>query len=170
MDEATDTVEVFARDLVRACPHIEREASVRNLEVLAGDISTRQYIRVFLTGSKSESVMLMRLSGQMGPVGGGKRGSSQDDTFVELQSFLAAHDIPVPKILLDARKQQALLVEDVGDLALWNIATGEVQLEDEKGYSDALSVSAEGYFRKAIELIGRLQRIPPDPDCVRLFS
>jgi aminoglycoside/choline kinase family phosphotransferase len=166
MVESIEALQAFASDLVKACPHIEAEATVREIKLLTGDISTRRYIRVFLEGSKKETILLMMLSGQMGPVGGGAKGVSQDDTFFELQAFFHHHGIPVPDMYLDARKQKALLVEDVGDLALWNIATGDFHLEDEKGFRDALSISKSEYFKSAIELIGKLQNIPFDPECI----
>jgi aminoglycoside/choline kinase family phosphotransferase len=153
----------LAEDLLKACPKAEQKASLHSLELLTGDISTRRYVRVHLKRSKYRSLMLMLLSGQMGPVGGGPENLSQDDTFVEVQAFLRRNGIAVPEVLFDARSRKALLVEDVGDLALWHIAQERSPVDDDGEYADALGGSKEEYFKQAIDILIRLQGIEYDP-------
>jgi aminoglycoside/choline kinase family phosphotransferase len=71
---------------------------------------------------------MMILSGAPGPVGGGSRGLTQDDTYVEVGSLLAANGIRVPKIFVDGRDRGALLVEDVGDRSVLALTQNQSEL------------------------------------------
>ena len=50
-----------------------------------------------------ESAALILLSGAPGPVGGGPRELTQDDTFVEVGAFLAQHEVRLPKLFVHGR-------------------------------------------------------------------
>lgn len=99
-----------------------RKATISAFEQLAGDMSTRRYYRVTFLGVAPASAILVKLSGGLGPVGGGPRELTQDDTYVEVSSLLSEAGIRVPRILVDARDRGALLIEDVGSTSLLDVA------------------------------------------------
>lgn len=161
MDELTPQ----AQNLLRSCPAFAK-ATLERLDALAGDMSTRRYVRLYLSGAKVPSVILMLLNQGKGPVRGGRQDLTQDDTFVQLSNFLADNGISVPKIFFDARAQGALLVEDVGDLPLWHFAFRELRDEHRK-IEDALGADAvEKLYRQAIDVTKMLQVIPEDKKCI----
>ncbi len=86
-------------------------------------------------------------------MGGGPKGLTQNDTFVELAEFLRKHGIEAPRILADARESSFLIVEDVGDLCLAD-ASG--------GFPDKIT----DFYREAIDIILKLQSIPHAESCV----
>jgi aminoglycoside/choline kinase family phosphotransferase len=111
----------LAQDLLELSDEL-RGRTVTAVDQLVGDMSTRRYYRIKLSGVYNESVLLVKLSGAPGPVGGGPRGLTQDDTYVEVSSLLTEAGIRVPRIFVDARSRGALLVEDVGDVSLIDLA------------------------------------------------
>ncbi len=118
-----------AQELVDGSDRL-RGASVAAVEELAGDMSTRRFYRVVLTKSPVPTAIMMVLSGAPGPVGGGPRGLSQDDTYVEVSTFLSRNGVRVPHIYFDARSLGRLLVEDIGTLSLLSCAQGGARLND----------------------------------------
>lgn len=161
-EEVSSELIKLVKKLVSLAPQLTT-CQVRALEPLAGDASTRQFYRVRLSGkgSRVESAIVMLLTQAAGPMGGGSRELTQDDTFFEIQSILTEHGVRVPAVYADGRKHDLLLVEDVGDLPLWSIAlqdsravdAGAAALPDAEDLREAL-------FKKAILCIERLQSIP----------
>lgn len=143
MEESTI---LHAEKLLRQKPGFEA-SSVAEVSHLAGDASLRSYTRLRLQNAPAQSVILMELKGGMGPAGGGPGGLTQNDTFVELAGFLREHGIEAPLILVDARENNFLLVEDVGDVCLAEASTR---------HADRVT----DLYRKAIDLIIKLQSIP----------
>jgi aminoglycoside/choline kinase family phosphotransferase len=158
-------IELLAQELLGGSSLFSRSALAR-VQALAGDASSRRYHRLYLSESPVSTAILMILNQAKGPVGGGREDKTQDDTFVELAEFFAHHGIMVPEIYSDARPAGALLVEDVGDIALWHFARDELgeaghEIKDYLG-EDALQL----LYERAINVIKRIQSIRPDPSSV----
>ncbi len=154
-----------AHALLKTSPHFS-QASIEELQPLAGDMSTRRYVRVVLKGAKVRSAILMLLNQGKGPVKGGRQDLTQDDTFVELTRFLADHGIAVPSLYIDGRRDKVLLVEDVGDMPLWHFAFRSLRdehrkIEDLLGDDPVLQL-----FKRCIDITATLQAIPPSQNCV----
>jgi aminoglycoside/choline kinase family phosphotransferase len=155
-------IERLARELLGGSSLFSRSTLAR-VQALAGDASSRRYHRLYLSDSPVSTAILMILNQAQGPVGGGRGNKTQDDTFVELAEFFAHHGIMVPEIYSDARPTGALLVEDVGDTALWHFARDELgeagqKIKDYLG-EDALRV----LYERAIDVIKQIQSIEPEP-------
>lgn len=132
------TKQDFSKAVVTGCSH------------LAGDASLRTYSRINLENAPVDSAILMTLKKNLGPVGGGPEGLTQDDTFVELAGFLREQGIEVPLIYVDARDEEVLILEDVGSVCL----------------AEASKVQAKDLYKGAIDLIIRLQSIRRADSCV----
>ncbi len=142
-----------------------RGASVIAVEGLAGDMSTRRFFRIVLSGAPVPTAVMMVLSAAPGPVGGGPRGLSQDDTYVEVSAFLSKHGVRVPQIYLDARSRGHLLVEDIGTLSLLACAQGDPRLENSVSNSaggDALEV----LYTKALAFQKLFAGLPRDENVI----
>lgn len=150
-DFGMNGVGYLAKDLLEAAPRFSG-ASLRRVQPLSGDASGRRYYRLHLSGGPIPTVTLMILNRAPGPVGGGKEKKTQDDTFVELAGFFREKGIRVPVIYHDARPMGALIVEDVGDRALWHFARDE---------DTPLS-----FYGKAIDIIKGFQSIAPESSIV----
>ena len=127
---------------------------------LSGDASDRQFYRVILQGHEVKSAILMLVTKNLGPlVSGVKR--SQDLSFVEIGTFLKQHDISVVEIYVDATDQGAILVEDLGDQAIWQTIH-----HPEKFLQNGLKDPATHYFKQSIDLLLTLQALPSDRSCI----
>lgn len=141
-------------------------ANIHKAEKLKGDAGTRQYYRLHLSGTDFSSAILMLLSQHPGPVGGGANNLSQDDTFIELQHFFSNQQIPVPKIYIDERKEDFLIIEDVGDLGLWKFAYKQLP---SKGAIITKELGSDYLFhlyKSALDIIGQLQSITKDSSSI----
>ncbi len=98
-------------------------ASVRAIEPLHGDASSRRYARVRLRDAPIASCVAMllgegRFVGGTDELGGGA--PLDELPFVNVGRYLTAHGFAVPAIHADrSREEGLLLIEDVGDLTLW---------------------------------------------------
>ncbi len=138
-------------------------AAITAIEPIVGDGSTRQYVRLRLSGCEHRSAVMMVLRAWKDPLGGGRNNLSQDDTFVEMARFFASHKIPVPNLYIDARKDKLLLVEDVGSVGLWEFAFGRRGVKDlPLPCSDPVLM----LYKRAIDIIAQLQSIAHDDNCV----
>ncbi|MBX7143419.1 MAG: phosphotransferase [Oligoflexia bacterium] len=161
-----DPIQELAERLSARCKKLSN-ARLEKVEHLVGDMSTRRYMRLHFSGQPT-SAILMLLNHAPGPVRGGRNDITQDDTFVELSHFLPKHAIRVPQLYLDARTEGALIVEDIGDCALWRFALNELRKQDEQIAAN-WSLNEDpvtALFKKAIDIIIKLQAIPPDSACV----
>ncbi|MCB0353516.1 MAG: phosphotransferase [Bdellovibrionales bacterium] len=139
---------------------------IRDLVPLAGDASTRQYVRCVTDSKTIPSFIVMKLSTALGPVGGGPRKLTQDDTFVELLHFFREHGVRVPELYLDAREDGYLLVEDIGDVALWNIVLKDSSEAIDRVLDGLPSDPVMYLYKKAVDVIVRLQKIPVEKEIV----
>jgi hypothetical protein len=127
---------------------------------LAGDASSRRYVRLDLSGGDAPpTVVAMLLGADRAPLGseeiGGAAGGDELP-FVAVGRWLGTRGLPVPAIHHEARADALLLVEDVGDTTLWA----------------AVSASPERVrplFEAAVDLLVAFQVAGlrhPDPSCV----
>jgi hypothetical protein len=97
-------------------------------EALAGGASTRRYVRLHLAGPGAPATAVAMLLGtdRFGTGSDELGGARPDDepSFVNVARYLARHGVPVPAIYHDAAHSDALiLLEDIGDLTLWDVAS-----------------------------------------------
>lgn len=102
---------------------IKKDNSLEEVLKLPGDASTRQYYRLYYKNGSSK--ILMRLEGPI-------EGNLQEFTFIEVQKFLDAHSIAVPKILEIRPTEGVLLLEDLGDLTLLHFLKSITDPEEER--------------------------------------
>ena len=143
-----------------------RGAKVKSIEHLSGDGSGRRYFRVHLKGAAQQSVILVILSHEHGPVTHGGENLNQDDTFVNLSHYFNEFQIAVPRVICDGRLQGALLVQDVGDIALWRFAFGDL---DKRGLQIAEKIGPQAtvlLYKKAVDVIANIQKCSPTKECV----
>jgi aminoglycoside/choline kinase family phosphotransferase len=120
-------------------------ATVTELLPLAGDFSTRRYLRARLAGADAPStIVVMVLSGSGLPL------SSEElaifDTppielpFLDVQRLLAELGAPVPEVYEYDQDNGVLLLEDGGDVLLWDRAS-------------ATPADVETLYRRAIDVL-----------------
>jgi aminoglycoside/choline kinase family phosphotransferase len=151
-------LEQLARDLLATSPSL-RQSALKSIQLLAGDMSTRRYVRLSLEG-KVNSAILMLLNQATGPIKGGRQDLTQDDTFVMISQYLESISVRVPKVYVDARKAKALIVEDIGDLGLWRFPLQQFRNEDQAVYEvvEKQGEPTEVLFKRAIDVIVQIQR------------
>jgi len=129
----------------------DRNAAVTGVIALPGDASTRRYYRVHLNGPGTPpTLMAMQL-----PAGSGLPISSEELAvftdaptelpFLNVHRFLDRVGVRVPKIYGHWQYDGLLLLEDLGDVALWDRVQGLSETE------------VVGWYKKAIDELLRLQ-------------
>jgi aminoglycoside/choline kinase family phosphotransferase len=103
-------------------------ASVAAIEPMRGDASTRSYARVRLRGGAAPAVAVLMMmqdaavalsSEELGVFG---KDGPKELAFVNVARFLAGRTDAVPEIFAVSPDSRLLLLEDVGDLPLWEAA------------------------------------------------
>jgi len=134
-----------------------------SLTTLAGDASSRRYHRASLQGAKAPpSVIVMELpAGSSLPLSSEElavfKEAPKELPFLNLHRFLSHIGVRVPRLYGFWEKEGILLLEDLGDMALWDRVQGLAP-------SEVLT-----WYRKAIDellllqLCGTAQR---DDDCI----
>ena len=79
-------------------------------EKLAGDASTRVYFRAFYREKGSAVIMLQPHAGR-----------DEEVAFLEIQEFLEALGLPVPRVYAHDKKQGLVVLEDLGDKLLESV-------------------------------------------------
>jgi aminoglycoside/choline kinase family phosphotransferase len=131
-------------------------------EPLAGDASSRRYVRLRLAGGdapETETAIAMLLGTDRAPLGSDELGGAEGATelpFVNVGRYLAAHGFPVPALYHDATLADGLLLlEDVGDTSLYAAMAAE-------------PARAPALLAAAVDLLVALQAAgarDPDPAC-----
>lgn len=122
-------------------------ATIGREEPLAGDASTRRYVRLDLTGGGAPSTAIVMVLPEKTAAG------TAELPFSNVQRCLAAAGIPVPAIYaIRDRDLGLLLLEDVGDRPL----------------ADALRASGapQELIEATAELLARIAATPRDDDCI----
>ena len=107
-----------------------RGARLESFNAIAGDASSRRYFRAFLKGAKAPaSIIIMNfpLDGML-PLSSEElavfKESPKELPFLNLHRFLTHIGVRVPRLYGHWEKQGVLLLEDLGDVALWDKVQG----------------------------------------------
>ncbi len=99
-------------------------AKVERCAAMAGDASSRRYVRAWLTGDDAPATLVAmvmedaeaaKLSDEIGGENAG-----DEIPYVNVHHFLVACGVAVPELYVDASEEGVLLLEDIGDRALWD--------------------------------------------------
>jgi aminoglycoside/choline kinase family phosphotransferase len=120
-------------------------AELVELVHLAGDFSARRYFRGRLSGGDAPpTIVVMVLAGSGLPFSSEELGLFPEPLaelpFVDVHRLLTAIGAPVPEIYVAAVDRGLVLIEDAGDVVLWDAAT-------------AAPRAAEAYYRRAIDAL-----------------
>ena len=133
-------------------------ARVVGEEPLAGDASTRRYVRLRLAGADcpQTAVVMILPPDARSPELGGSSGAESELPFVNVGRYFGTHGLPVPTLYHDgAARDGLLLLEDIGDTTLFAAAS-------------AAPGEAGALFEQAVDLVVELQALGargPDPGC-----
>ena len=120
------------------------KTDMTSLAVLAGDASSRRYYRAALTGSSiPPSVIIMELPrGSALPLSTEElaifKDPPQELPFLSLHRFLSHIGVRVPSLYGQWEKEGILLLEDLGDTALWDCVQGLPQAKVLAWYQKAI--------------------------------
>jgi aminoglycoside/choline kinase family phosphotransferase len=99
------------------------------VEKLAGDASTRVYFRALYPGKGSAIVMLQPHAGR-----------DEEAAFLEIQEFLEALGLPVPRVYAHDRSQGIVILEDLGDNLLESVVERASRAELRAIYGEAVKL------------------------------
>lgn len=136
-------------------------ARLEEIRPLAGDASTRRYVRARLAGGTAPPTVVVMLLADRGLAISSDELAVLPDTtelpFLNVQRFLLGIGCPVPETLIDASARGLVVLEDIGDTALRDAVEGAAPAE------------REGLYRLAIDELLRLQLVGtrrPGADCI----
>lgn len=133
-----------------------RAARVQAVVPLAGDASTRRYARLQLEGSGVPSSAVAMLLADRGIAMSSDelavfKEPPRELPYLNVHRFLVGLGVAVPEVYVDAAERGVLLLEDIGDTALWDAAQDAAParvLELYRGAIDQLlSIQIEGTQR-----------------------
>ena len=125
-------------------------ADVTRLAALAGDASTRRYVRAWLRGPGAPPTAVVMLLADRGIAMSSDELAVLEEAprelpYVNVHRFLARLGVAVPELYVDASDTGLLVLEDVGDLSLWDAVQGRPEAE------------VLALFERAIDQLLRLQ-------------
>jgi aminoglycoside/choline kinase family phosphotransferase len=105
--------------------HFGAGTSVRRVTALAGDASTRRYLRASLTGPGAPASVVVMLLADRGIAISSEelavfKTAPTELPYVNVHRFLVGLGVAVPELYLDASSTGVLLLEDIGDVPLWD--------------------------------------------------
>ena len=123
-DDLSARIRALLRQRFGSATQLERTAP------LAGDASTRRYLRAWLRGPSAPATAVVMLLADRGIA------MSSDELavfaeapaelpYVNVHRFLARVGVAIPELYVDASQTGLLILEDVGDLALWDALQGQ---------------------------------------------
>lgn len=132
------------------------------LDPLAGDASTRRYARARLSGPGAPPTAVVMILADRGVAMSSDELAVFDKPpaelpYVNVHNFLVSLGMAVPELYVDASADGLLLLEDVGDVALWDAVQGKPDAEVERLYRMAIDQLL------VLELFGTRR---PDHDCL----
>lgn len=103
---------------------------VTRIAPLAGDASTRRYARAWLSGpGVPASAVIMILADRGIAMSSDELAVFEEAPaelpYVNVHRFMVSLGIAVPELYLDASEQGLLILEDIGDTALWDAVQGK---------------------------------------------
>ena len=149
-----ETQSALFGELVRKC--FGAQTTLRRSAALAGDASTRRYMRLWLEGPGAPaSVVAMVLADRGIALSSEELAVLKEPPFelpyVNVHRFLSGLGVAVPQLHLDASADGILLLEDIGDTALWDAAqqqsTETVLRLYERAIDQLLLIQIEGTRR-----------------------
>jgi len=134
-------LERLVDDKIRAS--LGNETRLLSLLPLAGDASSRRYYRAFLDGPKvPRSVVVMELAGSSLPLSSEELAIFSEPPrelpFLNLHRFLTQLGVRVPRLFGHWVEDGILLLEDLGDLCLWDAVQGLSTVETVRWYEKAI--------------------------------
>jgi N-acetylmuramate 1-kinase len=110
---------------------LRREPAPERIVSLAGDASSRSYLRAYYEDGHTAIIMLQAHAG-----------AHEEASFLEVHQFLEKLDLPVPEILAHDADQSALLLEDLGDDLLETVTARLSEKEVSDLYVQAVDLLA----------------------------
>jgi aminoglycoside/choline kinase family phosphotransferase len=142
-------------------------AEVKRFEPMAGDASTRRYERVWLEGSGVPPTAVVMLLADRGVAISSEElavfeQAPSELPYVNVHRFLVSIGVAVPELYVDASDTGILLLEDIGDVALWDAVQGKPEREVERLFELAIDqlllMQIEGTARLDERCIAARQR------------
>lgn len=136
-----DKVQALISEKIRA---VFGPTEVSGINAIAGDASSRRYFRAFLNGAKTPpSVIIMNFSPATSlPLSSEElavfKEPPKELPFLNLQRFLKNIGVRVPILYGHWEKEGILLLEDLGDVALWDRVQGVPESEILAWYRKAI--------------------------------
>ena len=158
---AAEDRETLIREKIRAV--FGQDTGIPAVNPLAGDASSRRYFRALLDGGKApQSVIVMDFSAASAlPLSSEELGVFENPVkelpFLNVHRFLMKIGVRVPQLYGSWEKDGILLLEDLGDTALWDRIQGLPEGE------------VLDWYRKAIDELLTLQirgTRQPDSSCI----
>jgi N-acetylmuramate 1-kinase len=154
-DRVTDELPARLRDLIRR--RFGSSADVERVMPLAGDASTRRYVRAWLRGAGAPATAVVMILADRGIA------MSSDELavlaeppaqlpYVNVHHFLAGLGVALPELYVDASDAGLLVLEDIGDIALWDAVQerpdAEVAALFERAIDQLLLIELDGTARR----------------------
>lgn len=141
-------------ELVRQC--FGARTTVRRVVALSGDASTRRYARLWLDGPGAPATTVAMLLADRGIALSSEelavlKQPPAELPYLNVHRFLSSLGVAVPELYADASDRGVLLLEDIGDTALWDAAQQQsaevVQRLYERAIDQLLLIQIEGTRR-----------------------
>jgi N-acetylmuramate 1-kinase len=119
-----------------------RSARVLRVHPLAGDASSRRYVRVEVEGAPSPTAVVMETAGSGLSISSDELAifgeEPREMPFLNVQRYLRAIDVAVPEVHGVDAAHGLVLLEDVGDVTLWDAARALAPAERVALYRSAI--------------------------------
>jgi hypothetical protein len=137
VQEIAERVRALVREGFGAATEVER------LVPLAGDASTRRYARTVLSGPGAPATAVVMILADRGIAMSSDelavfKEAPTELPYVNVHHFLARLGVAIPALYVDASEAGLLLLEDVGDTALWDASQGRPDREVEALFRAAI--------------------------------
>lgn len=148
-------------EVIRGC--FGTAVHVRRVAALAGDASTRRYARLWLDGPGAPASLVAMILADRGLALASEELAVFKEPLCELpylnlHRFLADLGVAVPALYADASDRGILLLEDIGDLCLWEAVQGQptacVRRLYEQAIEQLLLIQIDGTRRQNAHCIG----------------
>lgn len=157
--------EIELKSFIATCQYFTN-VTVASCSLLAGDGSGRSFYRVTCQGTRFNSAILLYTPPGIGPKLSGDTSLTQEEAFVELCKFYPKVGIPTPTFYAYDPEKNWILMEDVGDIALFRFLASSPN----SGQENQIEKIADGIgddvvlelFKNAVNLIVGLQKVEPN--------